>query len=132
MYERLEGLIGKENIEKLNSKTVAVVGLGGVGGYVVETLIRNGINDIILIDFDNVDINNKNRQIIALDNTLNKPKTDVFKERILAIDKDCNITILNMFLSSILLISFIFLFIFIDHPSSLASELIDLIFIITS
>lgn len=99
MYERLEGLIGKDNIKKLNSKTIAVVGLGGVGGYVVETLIRNGINNIILIDFDNVDITNKNRQIIALDSTLNRPKTDTFKERILSINKDCNVTILNMFLN---------------------------------
>ena len=99
MFERLEGLIGKDNITKLNAKTVAVVGLGGVGGYAVETLIRNGIINIILIDSDNVDITNKNRQIIALDDTLNKPKTEVFKERILSINKDCNVTTLNMFLT---------------------------------
>lgn len=99
MFERLEQLIGKDNIDKLHNKTIAVVGVGGVGGYVVETLIRNGITNIILVDSDTVDISNKNRQIIALDETLDKPKVDVFKERILSINKDCNITTLNIFLS---------------------------------
>ena len=99
MFDRLEKLIGKDNVLKISNKTVAVIGLGGVGGYVVETLIRNGINNIVLVDKDNVDITNKNRQIIALDSTISKPKTESFKERIKDINKDCNVTILNIFLN---------------------------------
>ena len=98
MFERLEKVIGKNNINKLKTKTVAVIGIGGVGGYVVETLIRNGVENIILVDSDNIDITNKNRQIIATDNTLNKSKVDVFKERILSINKNCKVTCLNIFL----------------------------------
>ena len=99
MFDRLEKLIGKDNVLKLSTKTVAVIGIGGVGGYAVETLIRNGIKNIILVDKDNVDITNKNRQIIALGSTISKPKTEVFKERILDINKECNVTILNIFLN---------------------------------
>lgn len=99
MFERLERIIGKDNINKLNTKTIAVIGLGGVGGYVVETLIRNGIENIIIIDNDNVDITNKNRQIIATDNTINKQKVKVFKERILSINPNCDVTCLNIFLN---------------------------------
>lgn len=98
MFDRLELLIGIDNINKIKNKTVAVIGLGGVGGYVVESLIRNGIENIIIIDNDKVDITNKNRQIIALDSTLNKPKVEVFKDRILSINKNCNVITLNMFL----------------------------------
>lgn len=98
MFDRLELLIGIDNINKIKNKTVAVIGLGGVGGYVVESLIRNGIENIIIIDNDKVDITNKNRQIIALDTTLNKPKVEVFKDRILSINKNCNVITLNMFL----------------------------------
>ena len=99
MFERLERIIGKDNIDKLKEKTVAIVGLGGVGGYVAETLVRNGIGNIIIIDNDKVDETNKNRQIIALDSNIDKNKTDVFKERLHLINKECNIIDLNMFLS---------------------------------
>lgn len=99
MFERLERLIGNNNINKLHSKTIAVIGCGGVGGYVIETLVRNGIENIIIIDNDTVDITNKNRQIIANDNTLNRQKIEVFKERILSINPNCNVTCLNIFLS---------------------------------
>lgn len=99
MFERLELLIGKENLDKIHSKSVAVIGLGGVGGYVLETLVRNGIENIIIVDMDKVDITNKNRQIIATDDTLDKNKVDAFKERILSINKKCNIITLNMFLN---------------------------------
>ena len=78
MFDRLERLIGKENLNKLHTQTVAVVGVGGVGGYVVETLIRNGIENIIIVDADTIDITNKNRQIIALDSSLNMKKVDAF------------------------------------------------------
>ena len=101
MFERLEKIISNDNINKLKTKTIAVVGVGGVGGYVVETLIRNGIENIILVDSDKVDITNKNRQIIALDTTINKNKVDVFEERILSINDKCNVTCLNLFLNAI-------------------------------
>lgn len=99
MFDRLEKLIGKENIDKLHLKTVAIVGVGGVGGYTVETLIRNGIENIILVDNDTVDLTNKNRQIIALDSTIDKYKVDVFEDRINDINKNVNIIKLNIFLN---------------------------------
>ncbi|MBQ9024495.1 MAG: ThiF family adenylyltransferase [Bacilli bacterium] len=99
MFERLERVIGIDNINKIKNKTIAIIGVGGVGGYVIETLVRNGINNIIIVDKDVVDITNKNRQIIALDTTINKSKVEVFKERILSINKECNVITLNMFLN---------------------------------
>ena len=92
MFDRLERLIGKENLNKLHTKTVAVIGVGGVGGYVVETLIRNGIENIIIVDADTIDITNKNRQIIALDSNLNMKKVDAFEKRIKDINPKCNVT----------------------------------------
>ena len=82
IFKREELLIGKENLEKLQQKTVAVFGLGGVGSYVVEGLTRAGIGNFILIDSDKIDITNINRQIIALKSTVGKYKTDVEEERI--------------------------------------------------
>ena len=99
MFERLEKIIDKENFNKIQNTCVAVVGIGGVGGYVVETLIRNGIKNIIIVDKDVVDITNKNRQIIATDNTIGKSKVDVFEERILSINSECKVTKLNLFLN---------------------------------
>lgn len=97
MFERLELIIGKDNLKKLNNTKVLVIGLGGVGGILTETLVRNGIKDITIIDNDIVDITNKNRQIIALDSTVGKKKTDVMRERLLDINKECNITVINEF-----------------------------------
>lgn len=99
MFDRLEKIIGIDNLNKLHNKTIAVVGIGGVGGYVVETLIRNGIENIIIVDKDVVDITNKNRQIIATDSTIDKSKVDVFEDRIKSINKKCNVIKLNMFLN---------------------------------
>lgn len=99
MFDRLEKLIGEENLNKLHSKTVAVVGVGGVGGYTIETLVRNGIENIIIVDNDIVDITNKNRQIIALDSTINISKVDSFEKRIKDINKNVNIIKLEIFLN---------------------------------
>lgn len=99
MFDRLEKLIGEENLNKLHSKTVAVVGVGGVGGYTIETLVRNGIENIIIVDNDIVDITNKNRQIIALDSTINISKVDAFEKRIKDINKNVNIIKLEIFLN---------------------------------
>lgn len=98
MFERLELLIGKDNVKKLNNTKVLVIGLGGVGGILAETLVRNGIENITIIDKDIVDITNKNRQIIALDSTIGKNKTEVLKDRLLDINNKCKITVINDFI----------------------------------
>ncbi|MGN0974129.1 MAG: ThiF family adenylyltransferase [Bacilli bacterium] len=99
MFERIELLLGKESLEILKSKKVLVIGLGGVGGYVVESLVRSGIENITLVDYDKVDMTNINRQIIALNSNIGKYKTDLFKERILDINPNCKVTIKNIFLT---------------------------------
>lgn len=95
MFEREIKLIGEENLEKIKYKTVAVVGVGGVGGYAVESLVRAGISKLIIIDYDIVDITNLNRQIISLQSNIGKYKTDVIKERINNINPDCNVITIN-------------------------------------
>lgn len=95
-FEREKLLIG-EKIDILKNKTILVLGLGGVGGYVVESLVRCGIGHIILVDYDTVDITNINRQIIATYSNIGKMKTECFKERIKDINKECVVDILNIF-----------------------------------
>ncbi len=87
MLERLELLIGTEGINKLKSSHVVVLGLGGVGGYAVESLVRSGIGQITIIDSDTIDATNLNRQIIANTNNIGLFKTDEFEKRILSINK---------------------------------------------
>lgn len=100
MFERLERIIGKDKLELIRSKRVLVIGLGGVGGMAVETLIRNGIEDIIIVDKDTIDITNKNRQVIALDSTINMNKTDAFEKRILDINNNVKITKITDFITN--------------------------------
>ena len=90
-YSRTELLIGKEGIEKLSKAKVAIFGIGGVGSFVVEGLVRAGIQDFILVDSDIVDISNLNRQIIATHNTIGKPKVEVAKLRILEINPNAKV-----------------------------------------
>lgn len=98
MFERLEKIVSKDNLVKFKNTTVMVVGIGGVGGYTVEALVRAGIKNIIIIDSDCVDITNKNRQIIALDSTVGKKKVEVMNSRIKDINKECSVTCLDIFL----------------------------------
>lgn len=100
MFEREIELIGKDKFERLKKISVMVVGIGGVGGYAVESLIRAGIHNIIIVDFDIVDITNKNRQIIATDKTIGKKKVEVMKDRIHDINKDVNVDIIDYKLTS--------------------------------
>mgnify|MGYP001623685547 FL=1 len=100
MFEREIELIGKDKFERLKKVSVMVVGIGGVGGYAVESLIRAGIHNIIIVDFDIVDITNKNRQIIATDKTIGKKKVEVMKDRIHDINKDVNVDIIDYKLTS--------------------------------
>jgi tRNA A37 threonylcarbamoyladenosine dehydratase len=94
-FERLRALIS-DKFDLIKTKKVLVVGLGGVGGYAVEALVRSGISDITIVDYDVVDITNINRQIIALHSTIGKYKTEVFKNRINDINPDCSVTVKNM------------------------------------
>lgn len=91
MFERTELVIGKDNLKKLNNSSVLVIGLGGVGGYVVETLVRSGVGKIIIVDNDIVDITNFNRQIIAISSTIGKSKVDAMEDRIKSINPICNV-----------------------------------------
>lgn len=95
-FARLENLLTFNSLEKLKDSTILVVGLGGVGGYIVEALARSGIGNLILVDYDKVDITNFNRQIIAVDNNIGKDKVDCFKERIKSINDGCNVTSYNL------------------------------------
>ena len=88
---RTEMLIGFENINKLKNANVVIFGLGGVGSYVVEGLVRAGIGTISIIDKDIVDITNINRQLIADTSTIGMPKVDVEEKRILKINPDINV-----------------------------------------
>lgn len=85
MLSRLEPLIGREGLEILENSSVLVVGLGGVGGYVVEALARSGVGTLHLVDYDTVDLSNCNRQLIASSETIGKKKTELWKERISSI-----------------------------------------------
>ncbi|WP_294153068.1 tRNA threonylcarbamoyladenosine dehydratase [uncultured Clostridium sp.] len=88
---RTELLIGKEGLEKLRNSRVIVFGVGGVGSFTVEALARAGVGEITLIDDDTVCLTNLNRQIHATYDTISKPKVEVMKERILSINKKCNV-----------------------------------------
>lgn len=86
MFQRTELLIGKENLNKLQNSHIIVFGVGGVGGFAIEALVRSGIGEISIVDFDTVDITNLNRQIIATQSSIGKLKTSVMKERLLSIN----------------------------------------------
>lgn len=97
MFSRFALLVGEENIQKLNQAHVIVFGVGGVGGYVVEALVRSGIGHITIVDNDAVSLSNLNRQIIATQETIGQKKVDVMKKRILSINPQCDVTALDMF-----------------------------------
>ncbi|SHG88984.1 tRNA threonylcarbamoyladenosine dehydratase [Tepidibacter thalassicus] len=90
-FMRTQFLLGNEGLEKLKVSKVAVFGIGGVGSYVVEALARAGVGNLILIDHDEIDITNINRQIHALYTTVGKSKVDVMKNRILDINPNANV-----------------------------------------
>ena len=98
MFERTISLVGVSNFEKIQTKTVLIVGLGGVGGYTTESLVRSGIKNLILIDHDKIDITNLNRQIISNSNNIGNDKVDEFKKRILEINPECNVITHKLFL----------------------------------
>ena len=91
-FSRTELLLGAAALEKLSRARVAVFGLGGVGGYVVEALARSGIGALDLVDSDRISLTNLNRQILATHQTIGQPKVDVAAERVLAINPNCKVT----------------------------------------
>ena len=96
-FDRLKLLYGEAGLEQLQQASVAVFGLGGVGSYAVEALVRGGVGRLTLVDFDNVDITNSNRQIHALDATIGKPKALVMAERCRAINPQVQVEPLEAF-----------------------------------
>lgn len=96
-FSRTTLLLGQEAVEKLKKSRVAVFGIGGVGGYVCEALVRSGVGAFDLVDDDKVCLTNLNRQIIATRQTVGKYKADVMKERILSINPDADVRIHQCF-----------------------------------
>ncbi len=96
-FNRVENLIGKENLDKLSASKVAIFGVGGVGGFAIEALVRSGIGEVAIFDGDVVDITNLNRQIIADNNTIGLDKVEVVKERLLSINKNLKIQVKKIF-----------------------------------
>lgn len=96
-FARTGLLIGEENMQKLENAKVAVFGIGGVGGYVVEALARSGVGTFDLIDNDTVALSNLNRQIIATKDTVGQYKTEVMKNRILSINPETKVNVHNCF-----------------------------------
>lgn len=95
MFDRTISLIGKENLTKIANKNILVLGVGGVGGYVIECLIRSGITNITIVDYDKIDISNINRQIIANENNIGILKVEQWKSRILSINSNVNVKIIK-------------------------------------
>ena len=96
-YSRTQLLLGAEAMEKLKGARVAVFGIGGVGGYVCEGLVRSGVGAFDLVDDDKVCLTNLNRQIIATRKTVGKYKVDVMRERMLEINPDCDVRVHKCF-----------------------------------
>ena len=92
-FSRTELVIGKEGLEKLSNAKVAIFGLGGVGSFVLEGLVRAGIGNFVLIDDDRICLTNLNRQILVTRKTVGQPKVEVAKQRILDINPDANVEI---------------------------------------
>ena len=96
--QRTELLVKEEGIERLQSANILIIGLGGVGSFAAEFLVRSGIGNLTIVDGDTVDITNINRQLPALNSTIGKNKTDVVAERILDINPKINLKKINEFL----------------------------------
>lgn len=95
MFDRTISLIGNDNYLKLKNSNILVLGIGGVGGYAIEALIRSGIENITIVDYDKVDITNINRQIVALSSNIGNDKVDEWKKRILAINNNVKVNIIK-------------------------------------
>lgn len=95
----IANLLGSENLQKLQQSNVCVIGIGGVGSWAIEALVRSGVQKVTLIDMDEICISNINRQIHSLHNTLGQLKTQVMQQRIEQIEPNCKVTIIDDFLT---------------------------------
>lgn len=100
MFERVISLIGNNKFNLIQTKTVLVVGIGGVGGYAVESLVRSGISKIIVIDHDTIAPSNLNRQIITINQNIGCSKVEELKKRMQSINPKCEVVALNIFLDA--------------------------------
>ena len=92
MQRRTELLLGKDNLEKLQSARVLIFGIGGVGSWCAEGLLRSGVRNITIVDSDRVCVTNCNRQLMATSRTIGQVKVDALRERLLEINPNANIT----------------------------------------
>jgi len=117
--ERTELLIGKNSLDILNQSNVLVVGLGGVGAYAAESLCRAGIGEMTIVDGDLINSSNKNRQLIALESTLNKPKAETLGGRLLDINPNLKLTIIQEYIKDDRMIEIL------DRPFDYVVDAID-------
>ena len=96
--ERTELLLGSEKLDILRNAHVLVVGVGGVGAYAAEMIVRSGVGHLTIADADNVSLTNINRQLVALHSTVGRPKCEILKERLLDINPELDIKIVNRFI----------------------------------
>lgn len=99
-FSRTQMLLGKDGIKRLKKAKVMIVGLGAVGGYVLEALARSGVGSFVLVDFDKFEESNINRQILALSETIGLKKTDVAKQRVLSINPEAKVEIVDIFVNN--------------------------------
>ena len=98
--ERTAMLVGEEMLEHFRNSTVAVIGVGGVGGYAAEMVVRAGVGHVIILDSDDVSVTNKNRQLLALDSTVGRPKCDVLAERLKDINPELDLVVIKEYLEA--------------------------------
>ena len=93
-------LVGPEMLDRFRNSTVAVIGVGGVGGYAAEMIVRAGVGHLIILDSDEVSVTNKNRQLLALDSTVGKPKCDVLAARLKDINPELDLIVIKEYLEA--------------------------------
>lgn len=98
--ERTQMLVGEEVLEHFRNSTVAVIGVGGVGGYAAEMVVRAGVGHLIILDSDEVSVTNKNRQLLALDSTVGLPKCDVLAGRLKDINPELDLIVIKEYLEA--------------------------------
>ena len=96
-FSRTKRLLGEKAMERIEKASVLLFGIGGVGSFAAEALVRSGIGHLTIVDSDNVSISNLNRQLHATVETIGRPKTEVMRERLLSINPECDIKIINHF-----------------------------------
>ena len=94
---RIELLLGAENVEKLKQSHIAIVGVGAVGGFAAEALVRSGVGKITLVDFDKVEPSNINRQILAMESTIGMPKVEAARQRYMDINPELDLNVMQTF-----------------------------------